>query len=153
MRDHYSKWNGQPLENSWTRVCLRPYKPDVILKQHLYSRSLFCYFHQDAITAADIALWAALYPAFAKNPDVFSSHQHILHWFQGLTQQAAFQDAVSKVVGDKGAAGFKDSVLAQPIVAPAKETRPSSTSSTQGSQQSNSEVYFHIFIFSLPKTL
>ncbi|XP_072021242.1 methionine--tRNA ligase, cytoplasmic-like isoform X2 [Amphiura filiformis] len=79
------------------------------------------YLVEDALSAADIVVWAALYPAATKNTAIIANYQHIQHWYQSLTSQDAFQQAVAKVTEGKGSSAFKASILAQPLVAAPKE--------------------------------
>ncbi|XP_033624324.1 methionine--tRNA ligase, cytoplasmic-like isoform X2 [Asterias rubens] len=74
------------------------------------------YLVKNKLCAADISIWAALYPAQVSKPDLLSAYPNVASWVQNLGAQSAFQRGVSTVTNDKGAGSFKVSVLAQPIV-------------------------------------
>ncbi|XP_013384289.1 methionine--tRNA ligase, cytoplasmic [Lingula anatina] len=77
---------------------------------------------RDQISAADIVLWSALFPAFfdiAALQDWSSQYLNISRWFNKLSQHPAFQKGFTMVTSGKGVSAFKASLLAQPVPLPA----------------------------------
>ncbi|XP_071941977.1 methionine--tRNA ligase, cytoplasmic-like [Antedon mediterranea] len=70
------------------------------------------------LTAADIALWSALYPAIAENSSLKSIYPNMASWFGKLSQNTAFQSAVAMVTENKGVSACATSIQAQPLVRP-----------------------------------
>ncbi|XP_030838762.1 methionine--tRNA ligase, cytoplasmic [Strongylocentrotus purpuratus] len=71
-----------------------------------------------SLTAADIVVWCALYPAITDNPSLCADYKHLQCWFQGLASQESFQKGVATVTSGKGASAFKEAILSQHVKVP-----------------------------------
>lgn len=69
------------------------------------------------VTAADVVVWCALYPALTENPNLSSDYQNVQSWFQGLAAHESFQKGIAAVTSGKGAGAFKEAILAQHVKA------------------------------------
>ncbi|XP_038078206.1 methionine--tRNA ligase, cytoplasmic-like [Patiria miniata] len=92
------------------------------------------------ISAADISVWAALYPAQASRSDLLPQYPNVESWFMGLSGQSAFEAGVSAVTNGKGAGSFKASILAQPLVPmPVADARTAKDEESSVSEDVSSE--------------
>lgn len=79
------------------------------------------YLVRDQISAADIVMWSALFPALCDNAVLkgwSDQFQNISNWFNKLSQHPAFQTGFTQVTSGKGISAFKASLLAQPAPLP-----------------------------------
>ncbi|XP_071825552.1 methionine--tRNA ligase, cytoplasmic-like [Apostichopus japonicus] len=71
---------------------------------------------QDQLSAADVCLFAALYPLYANNKSCFENFSNLNAWFTKLHAEPPFGASVAKVTEGKGSSSLKASILAQPLV-------------------------------------
>ncbi|XP_041459486.1 methionine--tRNA ligase, cytoplasmic-like [Lytechinus variegatus] len=96
------------------------------------------------LTAADIIIWCALYPAIADNPSLCADYKHLQSWFQGLASQDSFQNGVATVTSGKGACAFKDSILSQHVKIPVSDAghgqQAASSQASEGQDESKKDI-------------
>ncbi|XP_070546331.1 methionine--tRNA ligase, cytoplasmic-like isoform X2 [Ptychodera flava] len=125
--EQWLEWEATQLQ-----PCLQPYlagivnktKPDIMtlsgvlghLNTSLKGKKNLV---QDTLTAADISVWAALYPLLAENEGLQSQHASLSQWFNELWRLQAFQAAVTLVTKGEGVKAFNNSIAAQPVTNPA----------------------------------
>lgn len=100
---------------STNQVFIQVCKRFLIVFISLFSQDRFS-LTQDQLSAADVCLFAALYPLYANSKSCFENFSNLNAWFTKLHAEPPFGASVAKVTEGKGSSSLKASILAQPLV-------------------------------------
>ncbi|XP_056251398.1 methionine--tRNA ligase, cytoplasmic isoform X1 [Seriola aureovittata] len=84
------------------------------------------YLTGEAVSVADVVLWAALYPVLSDSSLALGEHKSVKPWFDRVAAMHSCQSAVQKVLRGKGLQGMKSYMQRQPAPqsSQCKDTQP-----------------------------
>uniref|UniRef100_G3NT96 Methionine--tRNA ligase, cytoplasmic n=1 Tax=Gasterosteus aculeatus aculeatus TaxID=481459 RepID=G3NT96_GASAC len=84
------------------------------------------YLTGDAVSVADVVLWAALYPILSDSSLALGKHASVKAWFDRGAVMHSCQSAAQKVLQGKGLQGMKSFMQRQPALqsSPCRDTQP-----------------------------
>lgn len=85
-----------------------------VLEQSL-SKGGTPYITGDAVSVADVVLWAALYPVLSESKLALGEHNSLKSWFDRVAAMHSCQSAAQKVLQGKGLQGMKSYMQRQPV--------------------------------------
>ncbi|XP_067360488.1 methionine--tRNA ligase, cytoplasmic isoform X2 [Channa argus] len=91
------------------------------------------YLTGEAVSIADIVLWAALYPVLSDSSSALDDCKSVKAWFDCVTAMHSCQSAANKVLQGKGLQGMKSYMQKQPAPQSnqCRETQPGSSNSAE----------------------
>ncbi|XP_055016361.1 methionine--tRNA ligase, cytoplasmic isoform X2 [Boleophthalmus pectinirostris] len=103
------------------------------LDQNL-SKGKTTYLTGESISAADIVLWAALFPLFSDSTVPTGEHKTVTLWFNHVNGLNACQSSAQKVLQGKGLQGMKSYMQKQPAPpsSHSRDVQPSTSSPAEG---------------------
>ncbi|CAL1608781.1 unnamed protein product [Knipowitschia caucasica] len=101
------------------------------LDQNL-SKGKTTYLTGESVSAADIALWAALFPLLSDSTVTTGEHKAVTLWFNHVNGMSACQLSAQKVLQGKGLQGMKSYMQKQPQSSHSREVPPSTSSPAEG---------------------
>ncbi|XP_008318853.1 methionine--tRNA ligase, cytoplasmic isoform X2 [Cynoglossus semilaevis] len=91
------------------------------------------YLTGNAVTVADVVLWAALYPILSDSSLQLGEHKSVRSWFDRVNARQSCQSATQKVLQGKGLQGMKSYLQRQPApqVNQPRDSQPSNSPSAE----------------------
>ncbi|XP_020492406.1 methionine--tRNA ligase, cytoplasmic isoform X1 [Labrus bergylta] len=105
------------------------------LEQSL-SKGNLPYLTGDAVSAADVVLWAALYPVLSDSSQALGERKFVKTWFDRGAVMHSLQSAAQKVLQGKGLQGTKSYMQKQPAPQSnqCRDTQPCNSSPAEGEE-------------------
>ncbi|XP_028261747.1 methionine--tRNA ligase, cytoplasmic isoform X2 [Parambassis ranga] len=106
-----------------------------VLDQSL-SKGTVPYLTGEAVSLADVVLWAALYPVLSDSSLALSEHKSVKAWFDQVAAMQSCQSAAQKVLQGKGLQGMKSYMQRQPAPqsSQCKAAQPCNNSPAEGEE-------------------
>ncbi|XP_071400643.1 methionine--tRNA ligase, cytoplasmic isoform X2 [Centroberyx affinis] len=100
------------------------------------SKTTTPYLTAEAVSVADVVLWAALYPVLSDSSLALGDHKLVQAWFDRVAGMQGCQAAAQKVLQGKGLQGMKSYMQRQPAPqsSQCRDTKSCSSSPTEGEE-------------------
>ncbi|XP_076596184.1 methionine--tRNA ligase, cytoplasmic isoform X2 [Chaetodon auriga] len=94
------------------------------------------YLTGEAVSLADVVLWAALYPVLSDSSLALGEHKSVKTWFDRGAVMHSFQSAAQKVLQGKGLEGMKSYMQRQPAPRSSqhRDTEPCNSNPAEGEE-------------------